>query len=175
MCSTEPQDRFILREKRRGGLLSFQLPSIRIDARALLMLASRIVTRAVRPCGPKQLRGVVVVATVAGEWVAASSSGRGARASLGLSPSVRSARMMSSLSVVKASMSLDDDDGAAGTSPAGASPRRVAVIGAGISGLTAASKLAAAGCAVTVLETGRGVGGGALHGRSMFLWYYDTE
>jgi renalase len=42
---------------------------------------------------------------------------------------------------------------------AGAAQRRVAVVGAGISGLTAASKLAAAGCAVTVLETGRGPGG----------------
>ena len=41
----------------------------------------------------------------------------------------------------------------------GGSPPRVAVVGAGISGLTAASRLARGGCAVTVYETGRGPGG----------------
>jgi renalase len=41
----------------------------------------------------------------------------------------------------------------------GGTPPRVAVVGAGISGLTAASRLARGGCAVTVYETGRGPGG----------------
>ena len=41
----------------------------------------------------------------------------------------------------------------------GGAPPRVAVVGAGISGLTAASRLARGGCAVTVYETGRGPGG----------------
>ena len=41
----------------------------------------------------------------------------------------------------------------------GGTPPRVAVVGAGISGLTAASHLARGGCAVTVYETGRGPGG----------------
>ena len=41
----------------------------------------------------------------------------------------------------------------------GGAPPRVAVVGAGISGLTAASHLARGGCAVTVYETGRGPGG----------------
>ena len=42
--------------------------------------------------------------------------------------------------------------------PAGA---RVAVVGGGVAGLTAASRLAQAGCDVTVYETGRGPGGRA--------------
>ena len=41
----------------------------------------------------------------------------------------------------------------------GGTPPRVAVVGAGISGLTAASHLARGGYAVTVYETGRGPGG----------------
>lgn len=41
----------------------------------------------------------------------------------------------------------------------GGTPPRVAVVGAGISGLTAASRLARGGGAVTVYETGRGPGG----------------
>ena len=44
-------------------------------------------------------------------------------------------------------------------SDSGGTPPRVAVVGAGISGLTAASRLARGGCAVTVYETGRGPGG----------------
>ena len=44
-------------------------------------------------------------------------------------------------------------------SDSGGTPPRVAVVGAGISGLTAASHLARGGCAVTVYETGRGPGG----------------
>ena len=39
------------------------------------------------------------------------------------------------------------------------SPVRVAVVGGGLAGLTAASRLARGGCAVTVYETGRGPGG----------------
>ena len=44
-------------------------------------------------------------------------------------------------------------------SDSGGTPPRVAVVGAGISGLTAASRLARGGCTVTVYETGRGPGG----------------
>ena len=51
---------------------------------------------------------------------------------------------------------------ASGSDPnsvSGARRARVAVVGGGIAGLTAASHLARAGCDVVVYETGRGPGG----------------